>query len=134
MLNAEWAAPPSRWGGIVYCQFVILPNLHQWPAPLSHQLVRSMFDLVRPLVLSLISYILLRHEETNSPHRVFQQGTLANTKSVAIVGAGSAGLAMLKALLDLPEELGGGWEIVLYEQRRDIGGIWYDSSRASNNL
>jgi hypothetical protein len=90
----------------------------------SHQLVQSMmFDLVRPLVLSLISCILLRHEETNSSHRVFQQGTPVN-KSVAIVGAGSAGLAMLKALVDLPE--GGGWEIVLYEQRRDVGGIWYD--------
>ncbi|KAF8835802.1 FAD/NAD(P)-binding domain-containing protein [Paxillus ammoniavirescens] len=90
-----------------------------------------MFDLLRPLVLSLISYTLLRHEETNSSIRVFQQleGTLANTKSVAIVGAGSAGLAMLKALLDLPEELGGDWEIILYEQRRDIGGIWLPDPR-----
>ncbi|KAF9219777.1 FAD/NAD(P)-binding domain-containing protein [Gyrodon lividus] len=82
-----------------------------------------MFDLVRPLVLWLISHTLLRHEDINSSQLVFQQGTPIN-KSVAIVGAGSAGLAMLKALIDLPEELGGGWEIVLYEQRTDVGGIW----------
>jgi hypothetical protein len=31
---------------------------------------------------------------------------------------------MLKALVDLPEKSAGGWEIVLYEQRRDVGGIW----------
>jgi cation diffusion facilitator CzcD-associated flavoprotein CzcO len=47
-----------------------------------------------------------------------------NAKSILIVGAGSAGLAMLKTLLDLPDETRGGWDIVLYEQRRDVGGIW----------
>lgn len=45
-------------------------------------------------------------------------------KSIAIVGAGSAGLAMLKTLLDLPEETRRNWDIVLYEQRRNVGGIW----------
>lgn len=47
------------------------------------------------------------------------------TKSIAIVGAGSAGLAALKALLDLPEETRQGWEIILFEQRRGVGGVWY---------
>ncbi|KAI0701483.1 FAD/NAD-P-binding domain-containing protein [Cytidiella melzeri] len=46
------------------------------------------------------------------------------TKSIAIVGAGSAGLAILKTLLDLPEEVRCTWHIVLYEQRRDVGGVW----------
>ncbi|KAI8971157.1 FAD/NAD-P-binding domain-containing protein [Trametes punicea] len=46
------------------------------------------------------------------------------TKSIAIVGAGSAGLAILKTLLDLPLETRQSWEIVLYEQRRDVGGLW----------
>ena len=46
-------------------------------------------------------------------------------KSIAIVGAGSAGLAVLKTLLDLPLEVRQGWEIVLYEQRRSVGGVWY---------
>ncbi|KAI6010734.1 hypothetical protein F5J12DRAFT_564311 [Pisolithus orientalis] len=51
----------------------------------------------------------------------FQQGA---SKSVAIVGAGSGGLAMLKNLLDLPLEIREDWDIVLYERRRDVGGIW----------
>ncbi|EKM50639.1 uncharacterized protein PHACADRAFT_152793 [Phanerochaete carnosa HHB-10118-sp] len=46
------------------------------------------------------------------------------TKSIAIIGAGSGGLAILKTLLDLPEETRSTWEIVLYEQRRDVGGVW----------
>jgi cation diffusion facilitator CzcD-associated flavoprotein CzcO len=46
------------------------------------------------------------------------------TKSIAIVGAGSGGLAILKALLDLPEAVRSTWEVVLYEQRRDVGGVW----------
>ena len=46
------------------------------------------------------------------------------TKSIAIVGGGSAGLAILKTLLDLPPEVRSTWNIVLYEQRHDIGGVW----------
>ncbi|KAL0072454.1 hypothetical protein AAF712_000217 [Marasmius tenuissimus] len=46
------------------------------------------------------------------------------TKSIAIVGAGSAGLAILKTLLGLPEDVRSGWEFVLYEQRREVGGVW----------
>lgn len=45
-------------------------------------------------------------------------------KSVAVIGAGSAGLAMLKALFDLPETTRDGWRIVLYEQRGDVAGVW----------
>ncbi|KAI6101317.1 hypothetical protein F5141DRAFT_1008846 [Pisolithus sp. B1] len=55
------------------------------------------------------------------PSHGFEQDTV---KSIAIVGAGSAGLAMLKTLLDLPVEIRAHWDIVLYEQRRDVGGIW----------
>ncbi|PCH40375.1 dimethylaniline monooxygenase [Wolfiporia cocos MD-104 SS10] len=46
------------------------------------------------------------------------------TKSIAIVGAGSAGLGVLKAILDLPESIREDWEVVLYEQRRAVGGVW----------
>jgi ribulose 1,5-bisphosphate synthetase/thiazole synthase len=45
-------------------------------------------------------------------------------KSILIVGGGSAGLAALKTLFDLPERTRGNWEILLYEQRDDVGGIW----------
>ncbi|KAI5120008.1 hypothetical protein M0805_008469 [Coniferiporia weirii] len=50
------------------------------------------------------------------------------TKSIAIVGAGSAGLAMLKVLLDLPENVRRGWEIVLFEERMGVGGVWLPDS------
>ncbi|RDB28563.1 Senecionine N-oxygenase [Hypsizygus marmoreus] len=45
-------------------------------------------------------------------------------KSIAIVGAGSAGLAMLKTLFDLPESTRSTWKIVLFEERHSLGGIW----------
>ena len=56
-----------------------------------------------------------------------KEAAKSKSKSIAIVGAGSAGLAMLKVLLDLPENVRRGWEIVLYEEREDVGGIWYVS-------
>ncbi|KAI0747097.1 hypothetical protein C8Q80DRAFT_1271896 [Daedaleopsis nitida] len=46
------------------------------------------------------------------------------TKSIAIVGGGSGGLAILKTIFDLPEELRNCWEVVLFEQRRNVGGVW----------
>ncbi|PIL35194.1 hypothetical protein GSI_02984 [Ganoderma sinense ZZ0214-1] len=46
------------------------------------------------------------------------------SKSIAIVGAGSGGLAILKTILDLPPDVRHDWEVILYEQRRDVGGIW----------
>ena len=55
-------------------------------------------------------------ESTPPPH--------APSKSIAIVGAGSAGIAVLKTLLDLPEDVRATWDIVLYEQRVDVGGLW----------
>lgn len=46
------------------------------------------------------------------------------TKSIAIVGAGASGQAMLKNFLDLPLETRKDWEIILYERREHIGGVW----------
>ncbi|KAG6818015.1 hypothetical protein H0H87_009170 [Tephrocybe sp. NHM501043] len=43
-------------------------------------------------------------------------------KSIAIIGAGSAGLAMLKTIVDLPESTN--WNVVLFDEREDIGGVW----------
>ncbi|KAF9481035.1 FAD/NAD(P)-binding domain-containing protein [Pholiota conissans] len=53
----------------------------------------------------------------------------APSKSVAVVGAGSAGLAMLKTLLDLPTQTREGWEIVLYEERENVAGVWLPDPR-----
>ncbi|KAI6042042.1 hypothetical protein EDC04DRAFT_2663411 [Pisolithus marmoratus] len=79
------------------------------------------FDF-RQLVWSFLGSLLFRllPPERLPPHG-FEKGA---SKSVVIVGAGSAGIAMLKTLLDLPLEIRVDWDIILYEQRRDIGGIW----------
>ncbi|GJJ08612.1 hypothetical protein Clacol_002831 [Clathrus columnatus] len=45
-------------------------------------------------------------------------------KSIAIVGAGSAGLAMLKTLTELPDETKQSLNFILFEEREDVGGIW----------
>lgn len=46
-------------------------------------------------------------------------------KSIAIVGGGAAGQAVLKTFLDLPEDTRRDWEIVLFERRGHIGGVWW---------
>ncbi|KAF8639192.1 hypothetical protein AX17_001678 [Amanita inopinata Kibby_2008] len=48
-------------------------------------------------------------------------------KSIAVVGAGTAGLAVLKTLLDLPDR--NAWDIVLLEERENLGGIWLPEPR-----
>jgi cation diffusion facilitator CzcD-associated flavoprotein CzcO len=46
-------------------------------------------------------------------------------KRIAIVGAGTGGIVMLKTFVDdLPKDITRTWEIVLFEQRDDVGGIW----------
>lgn len=51
------------------------------------------------------------------------------SKRIAIVGGGTAGLTMLKTLTaDLPAEVTRDWDIVLFEQREDVGGVWYAAS------
>ncbi|VDC02869.1 unnamed protein product [Peniophora sp. CBMAI 1063] len=46
-------------------------------------------------------------------------------KRVLIIGAGTAGVAALKALLvDLPEESRRDWEVTVFEQRSSAGGVW----------
>ncbi|GJJ08110.1 hypothetical protein Clacol_002318 [Clathrus columnatus] len=57
------------------------------------------------------------------PMSAFQM--LPVNKSIAIVGAGSAGLAMLKTLTELPDETKRSLNFVLFEEREDVGGIWF---------
>lgn len=44
---------------------------------------------------------------------------------IAVIGAGAAGLAQAKQVLDafrIPQ--GPGVELVVFEARRDVGGVW----------
>jgi len=46
------------------------------------------------------------------------------SKTVVIIGGGSAGLGALKALLDLPHDIRASWNISLFDEREDVGGVW----------
>ncbi|KAI0306167.1 hypothetical protein B0F90DRAFT_1696709 [Multifurca ochricompacta] len=90
---------------------------------LSNNSMRSLFNLTLTLSLLPFSFqhgqIPLDLGNTNS--------TLPNVpnKRIAIIGGGTAGIIMLKTLItDLPEEVTRNWEIVLFEQRDNIGGLW----------
>lgn len=51
-------------------------------------------------------------------------------KRIAIVGGGTGGLAALKTFLhDIPKALEEQWEVFLYEQRPNVGGVWSVCSR-----
>ena len=45
-------------------------------------------------------------------------------KSIAIVGAGSAGLSAMKTFFDVADSVEQSWRLVAFEQRRDVGGVW----------
>jgi len=45
-------------------------------------------------------------------------------KAIVIVGAGPAGLAALKEVLDAPQFKSGEWTPIVFEEREDIGGVW----------
>ena len=76
---------------------------------------------------------------THSATQLFRdssQMTLSNsdhntiTKRIVIVGAGPSGVSTLHAFLTgLPEETRKTWQIVVFEKRDDVGGIWYEESQ-----
>ncbi|EIW79297.1 dimethylaniline monooxygenase [Coniophora puteana RWD-64-598 SS2] len=82
-------------------------------------------QLIPQLALSLFGSVLASWLESTS-----QPANAVPTKSVAIVGAGSAGLAAIKALVDLPEKVLSNWEFVVYEQRWNSGGVWLPDTRS----
>jgi NADPH-dependent glutamate synthase beta subunit-like oxidoreductase len=61
----------------------------------------------------------LHHGLTSQPNVVPTAG-----KSIAIVGAGGAGLAALDTLLQYKAAHQANWTITLFEQRHDVGGVW----------
>ncbi|KAJ7126115.1 FAD/NAD(P)-binding domain-containing protein [Mycena epipterygia] len=45
-------------------------------------------------------------------------------KTICVIGAGAAGLAALRAILDTPQFKGNFWKPLVFEARDQIGGIW----------
>jgi cation diffusion facilitator CzcD-associated flavoprotein CzcO len=52
------------------------------------------------------------------------QPDVPQTKSICIIGAGPAGLAALKIILDSPQYKAGLWIPTAFEARNKIGGVW----------
>lgn len=50
---------------------------------------------------------------------------MSTTKTIVIIGAGPAGLAALKAVLETPQFASGLWTPIVFESRSDVGGVWY---------
>lgn len=74
---------------------------------------------------AFLATFLSSHIFSQSPHQLVLEDDAPVHKSVAIVGAGSAGLAMLQTLLTVPEPLRDGWDFSLFDERREVGGIWF---------
>ncbi|KAF8311122.1 uncharacterized protein EI90DRAFT_3005959, partial [Cantharellus anzutake] len=48
-------------------------------------------------------------------------------KRIVVVGGGAAGISFLKVVREFQEQQKDlNWDVVLYEQRDDMGGIWYE--------
>ena len=91
---------------------------------------------VRQLVFTLpwirISPDALYHEPAQSAFELEQHDDSwhgirgsESSKSIGIVGAGSAGLSAIETFLRVARSTEQNWDIVAFEQRRDVGGVWY---------
>ena len=80
---------------------------------------RTMVHLLKSIWLLVSS---LHIPGLTSIHETYVQRQ--TPKSIAVIGAGSAGIAVLKAFQDLPTEIRANWNITLYEQREDVAGVW----------
>jgi cation diffusion facilitator CzcD-associated flavoprotein CzcO len=52
-------------------------------------------------------------------------GTGRVSKRVCIIGAGANGLATLKVLSETHQVQSGQWSLVAFEERDNVGGVWY---------
>ncbi|TCD65728.1 hypothetical protein EIP91_002257 [Steccherinum ochraceum] len=73
------------------------------------------------------------HETLNSDDGSSQHPTLASDehKDICIIGAGPSGLGALKVLLDHPLFKVGVWEVVAFEARESVGGVWLPAKSSS---
>ena len=90
-------------------------------------LVTKIMVNVHQLILSLPWIWGQTHlQDDHRIDNVQSQSTDAVQKSIAIIGAGSSGLSSLKTFLDVAESKEQDWELVVFERREDVGGVWYN--------
>lgn len=46
-------------------------------------------------------------------------------QTIGIIGAGPSGLAALKVVLESAQFNAGKWDVVAFEARGNVGGVWY---------
>lgn len=74
----------------------------------------------------VLSYSLLEIRAqlpNSSSSAVIQEGS-EDVKAICIIGAGPAGLAALKTILDTHQFKANSWKPTLYESRDRVGGVW----------
>ncbi|KAF8637833.1 hypothetical protein AX17_002463 [Amanita inopinata Kibby_2008] len=54
-------------------------------------------------------------------------------KRICVIGAGPAGLAALKVILDTSQYKSGLWKPIAFEARDNVGGVWLPASPAAND-
>ncbi|KAI0250630.1 FAD/NAD(P)-binding domain-containing protein [Lactifluus subvellereus] len=59
-------------------------------------------------------------------------GTKGVPKRVCVIGAGANGLATLKVLAEMHQVQSGQWSLVAFEERDNVGGIWYPAPSSGN--
>ncbi|KZV69872.1 FAD/NAD(P)-binding domain-containing protein [Peniophora sp. CONT] len=79
------------------------------------------------LVLVLQSCVTVHARPTRDVQVTFDSPP---TKRIAIVGAGAAGIATLKAIMNLDNGTRAGWEVVVFEERAGVGGLWRPDTKA----
>ncbi|KIJ69057.1 hypothetical protein HYDPIDRAFT_172541 [Hydnomerulius pinastri MD-312] len=67
-----------------------------------------------------------------TPVPVTSSKSSAPTKRICVVGAGPAGLAALKAISETPYFTSGSWNIIAYEARSKVGGVWFPAPPIDN--
>ncbi|KAJ6595741.1 FAD/NAD(P)-binding domain-containing protein [Mycena vulgaris] len=69
--------------------------------------------------------MLPRHEVT--------EYTQERIKTICVIGAGAAGLAALRAILDTPQYKANLWRPVVFEARNQVGGVWLPDAPPETN-
>lgn len=55
-------------------------------------------------------------------------------KQICIIGAGAAGLAALKSVTETRQYKEGLWQVVAFEARDGLGGVWYEAIILSTRI
>jgi hypothetical protein len=122
LLKSAWALSSRR---LIRLWYTIFPRFSRRPySSLSDPLLCHGPTLPKystlPLSVSIAN--ILNHNVIVYPGFVRQEPPTG--KRIGVIGAGPAGLAALKVILDSEEFKAGLWQPIVFEARGDVGGVW----------